>query len=67
MNTEKENLIVKGIEASYKRINEEDYTCLTDIAKVKNPDNVDFVIPRWSRNRMIIKYLELRKTLISNI
>ena len=35
MNTEKENLIVKGIEVSYKRINEDDYICLTDIAKAK--------------------------------
>ena len=34
-NLEKEQLIVKGIEVSYKRINEEDYICLTDIAKFK--------------------------------
>ena len=41
MNTEKENLIVKGIEVSYKKINEEDYICLTDIAKVKIPNTVE--------------------------
>ena len=28
-------IIVKGIEVSYKRINEEDYICLTDIARAK--------------------------------
>ena len=37
MNKELENLVVKGVNVSYKRINNEDYICLTDIAKVKNP------------------------------
>ena len=29
----KNNIVVKGIEVNYKKINEEDYICLTDIAK----------------------------------
>ena len=33
MNTEKENLIVKGIEVSYKRINEEDYICINSLSE----------------------------------
>ena len=32
-NKELENIVVKGISVSYKKINEEDYICLTDIAK----------------------------------
>ena len=63
MNTEKENLVVKGIEVGYKRINEEDYICLTDIAKVKNPNNANLVISHWMRNRMTIEYLGLWETL----
>ena len=36
MSKELESLVVKGINVSYKRINEEDYICLTDMARVKN-------------------------------
>jgi len=64
MNTEKENLIVKGIEVSYKKINEEDYICLTDIAKVKNPKHSGIVIMHWLRNQSTIKYLGLWEELV---
>ena len=56
---EKDNIVVKGIGVSYKKINEEDYICLTDIAKVKNPDNSNKIIENWMRNRMTIEYLGL--------
>lgn len=59
MNIEKENLIVKGIEVSYKRINEEDYICLTDIAKAKNPNHSGQVINNWLRNNSTLDYLGL--------
>ena len=59
----KNNIVVKGIEVSYKRINEEDYICLTDIAKAKNPNNANIVIGNWMRNRMTIEYLGLWETL----
>ena len=55
----KNNLVVKGIEVSYKRINQNDYICLTDIAKVKNPKNANIVIGNWMRNRMTVEYLGL--------
>ena len=58
-NEEKENLIVKGVQINYKRINEEDYICLTDIAKVKNPKHSGIVIIHWLRNKNTIKYLGL--------
>ncbi len=54
-----DNIIVKGIEVSYKRINEADYICLTDIAKAKNQNNANIVIGNWMRNRMTVEYLGL--------
>ena len=59
----KNNIVVKGIEVSYKRINEEDYICLTDIAKAKNPNNANIVIGNWMRNRMTVEYLGLWESL----
>ena len=55
----KNNLVVKGIEVNSKRINKEDYICLTDIARAKNPNNTNLVISHWMRNRMTIEYLGL--------
>ena len=59
INKESDNLIVKGVNISYKRINEEDYICLTDIAKAKNPKHSGVVIMHWLRNQSTIKYLGL--------
>ena len=59
MKETKNNIIVKGIEVNYKRINSDDYICLTDIAKVKNPKNANIVIGNWMRNRMTVEYLGL--------
>ena len=50
---------MKGIEVNYKKINDEDYICLTDIAKVKNPKHSGIVIIHWLRNQNTIKYLGL--------
>jgi hypothetical protein len=48
---------VKGIEISYYVKNEDDYICLTDIAKYKNRDNSDDLIRNWLRNRNTIEFL----------
>ena len=45
----KNNIIVKGIEVNYKRINQDDYICLTDIARTKNRDEYKDVIKNWLR------------------
>jgi len=37
--------------------NEEDYICLTDIAKYKNPEGSDDLIRNWLRNRNTIEFL----------
>lgn len=54
---------VKGIGVRYKRIDEEDYISLTDIAKAKNPDHSGLVISHWLRNNSTIQYLGLWETL----
>ena len=55
----KNNIVVKGIEVSYKRINEEDYICLTDLARYKNEKEPKDVIKNWMRLRSTIEYLAL--------
>ncbi len=37
--------------------NEEDYICLTDIAKYKNAEGSDDLIRNWLRNRNTIEFL----------
>jgi hypothetical protein len=37
--------------------NEEDYICITDIARYKNPDRTDDLIRNWLRNRNTIEFL----------
>lgn len=59
----KNEVIVKGINVNYKKINEEDYICLTDIAKAKNPNQSGLVIAHWLRNYSTIQYLGLWETL----
>ena len=37
--------------------NEEDYICLTDMARYKDPKRTDYVIQNWLRNRTTIEFL----------
>jgi hypothetical protein len=37
--------------------NEEDYICITDIAKYKSSDRTDDLIRNWLRNRNTIEFL----------
>jgi hypothetical protein len=62
-NKELENLVVKGVDVRYKRINEDDYICLTDIARVKNPKHSGVIIMNWLKTRSAIEYLGLWETL----
>ena len=48
---------VKGKEISVLSQNDEDYICLTDIAKYKNEDRSDDLIRNWLRNRNSIEFL----------
>ena len=56
---DKNNILVKGINVSYKKIRDEDYISLTDIAKVKNDLFPADVIKNWLRTRSTIEYLRL--------
>ena len=49
-------LIVKGIDVKYQNIDENDYICLTDIAKYKT-NETDAVIGNWMRNRNTVEFL----------
>lgn len=55
-------IIVKGIDVKYQSINENDYICITDIAKYKT-DEPDTVIKNWMRNRNTIEFLGIWETL----
>jgi hypothetical protein len=37
--------------------NNEDYICITDIARYKDPDRTDYLIQNWLRNRNTIEFL----------
>ena len=37
--------------------NDEDYICITDIARYKDPDRTDYLIQNWLRNRNTIEFL----------
>ncbi len=55
-------IIVKGIDVKYQSINNNDYICITDIAKYKT-DEPDTVIKNWMRNRNTIEFLGIWETL----
>jgi hypothetical protein len=54
---------VKDKEISIVSISDNDYVCITDIAKYKNASNSDDVIKNWMRNRNTIELLGLRETI----
>jgi hypothetical protein len=44
-------------EISFYSRNDEDYICITDIARYKDPDHTDDLIRNWIRNRNTIEFL----------
>lgn len=48
---------VQGSDVTVIRQQDEDYICLTDIAKFKNPTHSDDLIRNWLRNRNTIEFL----------
>ncbi|MCL2061753.1 MAG: KilA-N domain-containing protein [Firmicutes bacterium] len=53
----KKQTTVKGIEISYRRIEEEEYISLTDIARYKEAEYPSDVIGNWMRNRHTVEFL----------
>ena len=50
-------ITVKDTELTIVNINDNDYICLTDLARHKNPEHADDVIKNWIRNRNTIELL----------
>ena len=40
-------------------VNDQDYVCLTEIARYKDPERTDYLIFNWLRNRNTIEFLGL--------
>ena len=56
MNKKKNKIEVKGIEITISQIKQDDFICITDIAKYKTTDT-SAVIGNWIRNRNTIEFL----------
>ncbi|MFQ5433598.1 MAG: KilA-N domain-containing protein [Anaerolineae bacterium] len=54
---------VKGTEITIYSQNENDYICITDIAKYKKAERADDLIRNWLRNRNTIEFLGIWETL----
>jgi len=50
---------VKGVEVAFVQTQQEDFICITDIAKFKNPDAPRDVIKNWMRSKNTIELLGL--------
>ena len=55
--TAKASIEVKGTVVNIVRRNEDDYICLTDIARFKDPERTDYLISNWMRNRNTVEFL----------
>jgi hypothetical protein len=55
--SQKTTVDIQGRAVSIISRGNEDFICLTDIAKYKNPDHADDVIRNWLRNRNTIEFL----------
>lgn len=55
----KNEVIVKGINVRYQKVNQQEFICLTDIAKTRNPLEPKDVIKSWMRSRSTLEYLAL--------
>ena len=59
-------LLVSDIEIKYKTIENQDYICLTDMAKAKNNQSTsDDIIRNWLRNRDTVEYVGTWETLFN--
>ena len=56
-NPRKFTIDVKGTAITVVSRKDDDYICLTDIAKHKEPDRADHVIQNWMRNRNTVEFL----------
>jgi hypothetical protein len=55
--TKKSSIEVQGTSIAILSHERQDFLCLTDIAKLKNPDHSDDVIRNWLRSRSTVEFL----------
>lgn len=48
---------------SVQKMHEDDYICITDIARYQEPERTDHVIQNWMRNRNTIEFSGIWETL----
>jgi KilA-N domain len=53
----KSSIEVRGTLVSILSVGQQDYLCLTDIARFKDPERTDYLIGNWLRNRNTIEFL----------
>jgi len=56
-------IIVKDTDLTIIQVNNEDYICITDLARYKNAEHTDDVIKNWMRNRNTIELLGIWESL----
>jgi hypothetical protein len=61
--TKNKTIYVKGTEITVFQREENDYISLTDIARHKDPSNMDVIIQNWLRNRNTIELLGFWETI----
>jgi hypothetical protein len=54
---------VKNTDLTIIRVNDEDYICITDLARYKNATHTDDVVKNWLRNRNTIELLGIWESL----
>lgn len=57
MSKKNKKIEVKGTEITISNKGQQDYICLTDIARYKDDKRTDYIIQNWLRNRQTIEYL----------
>jgi len=57
MGNKNQTVTTQGITVKIKTYGPNDYLCLTDIAKSRNPDHPDDLIRNWLRNRNTLELL----------
>ncbi len=63
MSKQNKKIKVKGEEITVITNNQDDYICITDIARYKNSDRTDDLVRNWLRNRNTIEFLGIWESL----
>ncbi len=52
------NIKVQGLQIGFMQLDQNDFICITDIAKHKNPDAPRDIIKNWMRSKNTIELLK---------